>query len=159
MELAASTVVCPSCGQSAPVSARFCPECAQELGGRVYMGFWIRFVAYIVDGIILFIPSIVLSLAVDAPASTLLGIAVGIAYLVGFWGAQGATPGMMAVGVKITTVDGDPIDFGRAFLRYIGYWASAITLGIGFLMIAFTRQKRGLHDYIAGTVVIKAPKA
>ena len=155
MELAASTVVCPSCGQSAPASARFCPECAQELGGRVYMGFWIRFVAYIVDGIILFIPSIVLSLAVDAPASTLLGIAVGFAYRVGFWTAQGATLGQKAVGVKVTTVDGEPIDFGRAFLRFIIHLPSQFIAGIPFLVIAFTPQKRGLHDYIAGTVVIK----
>ncbi len=62
----------------------------------------------------------------------------------------------MAVGVKITTVDGEPIDFGRALLRYIGYLASGLTLGIGFLIIAFNREKRGLHDYIAGTVVVKA---
>lgn len=159
MELAAATVVCPSCGQSAPASARFCPECAQELGGLVYAGFWIRFLASIIDSLILLIPSIVVNVAVAAPASTLLGIAIGLAYTVGFWTAQGATPGKMAVGIKITTVGGEPIDFGKAFLRYIGYWVSAITLGIGFLMIAFTPQKRGLHDYIAGTVVIKAPKA
>jgi uncharacterized RDD family membrane protein YckC len=123
------------------------------------MGFWIRFLAYIIDVVILFVVNMVLALVVGAMASTALGIIVGSVYSVGFWSAQGATPGMMAVGVKITTVDGDPIDFGKAFLRYIGYWVSGITLGIGFLMIAFTPQKRGLHDYIAGTVVIKAPKA
>jgi uncharacterized RDD family membrane protein YckC len=120
------------------------------------MGFWIRFAAYIIDAIILFIVNIVLALIVGGAASTVLGLAVGFAYLVGFWTAQGATPGMMALGVKITTVGGEPIDFGKALLRYIGYWVSGITLGIGFLMIAFTRQKRGLHDYIAGTVVIKS---
>ncbi|MFB3053302.1 MAG: RDD family protein, partial [Dehalococcoidia bacterium] len=65
------------------------------------------------------------------------------------------THGKMAVGIKITTVDGADIDFGRALLRYIGYLASTIILFIGYLMIAFTREKRGLHDYIAGTVVIK----
>jgi len=98
----------------------------------------------------------VLRFAVESPASTLLQIAVGLVYTVGFWTAEGATPGKMAVGIRITTVDLQPIDFGRALLRYIGYLASGITLLIGFLMIAFTRQKRGLHDYIAGTVVVKA---
>jgi uncharacterized RDD family membrane protein YckC len=156
IESSATTTVGPSCGQSAPVSARFCPGCAQDLGGLVYMGFWIRFLAYIIDGVILLIPGIVLNLAVAAPASSVLGIAVGLAYFVGFWTAQGATLGQKAVGVRVTTVDGDPIDFGKAFLRYIGYWASWLTLGIGFLAIVWTPQKRGLHDYIAGTVVVKA---
>lgn len=119
------------------------------------MGFWIRFAAYIIDGIILFIVNIVL-IAVLGQVGSILSIAVGIAYTVGFWTALGATPGKMALGIEITTVDGDSIGFGRALLRYVGYLASTITLLIGFLMIAFTRQKRGLHDYIAGTVVIKS---
>ncbi len=155
MQPAAGTVACPSCGQSAPASARFCPACAKDMSGVEYAGFWMRFAANFIDALILMIPNIVLVLAVETPASNLLSIALGLVYLVGFWSTQGATPGKMALGIKITTVDGEPIDFGRAFLRYIGYWASAITLGIGHLMIAFTGQKRGLHDYIAGTVVIK----
>ncbi len=126
------------------------------MAGVVYAGFWIRFLAWIIDFFILAIPGIVLTLAVEGLAGLLLQLAVGVAYRVGFWSAQGATLGQMAVGVKITTVDGEDIDFGKALLRYIGYLASGITLGIGFLMIAFTREKRGLHDYIAGTVVIKA---
>ena len=156
MRLDAVTVVCPSCGQSAPADAGFCPGCGQALSGVVYAGFWIRFLANIIDGCILLIPNMVLRFAVESPASTLLQIAVGLVYTVGFWTAEGATPGKMAVGIRITTVDLQPIDFGRALLRYIGYLASGITLLIGFLMIAFTRQKRGLHDYIAGTVVVKA---
>ncbi|MCH7835596.1 MAG: RDD family protein [Chloroflexi bacterium] len=120
-----------------------------------YAGFWIRFAAYIIDAIILFIVGVVLAIAAGGTTGAVLQIVVGIVYTVGFWTAQGATPGKMAVGIEITTVDGEPIDFGRALLRYIGYLASAIILLIGFLMIAFTGQKRGLHDYIAGTVVIK----
>ena len=96
-----------------------------------------------------------LAVAVNAPGDTLLSFALSLVYTIGFWTAQGATPGKMAVGVKITTVDGEDIDFGRAILRYVGYIASALVLLIGYLMIAFTREKRGLHDYIAGTVVIR----
>ena len=155
LESAAATTFCPSCGQSAPADARFCPGCGQELGGLDYAGFWMRFLAIFIDGLILLIPNIVLAAAVDAPGNTLLSIALGLVYTVGFWTARGATPGKMAVGIEITTVDGEEIDFGKAFLRYIGYFVSTITLGIGYLMIAFTGQKRGLHDYIAGTVVIK----
>ena len=156
MESVAGTVACPSCGQPAPADAGFCPGCGRVLSAVVYAGFWIRLLANIIDAAILLIPNIVLAAAVEPPANTLLSIAIGLVYTVGFWTAQGATPGKMAVGVKITTVDGEPIDFGRALLRYIGHLASVITLGIGYLMIAFTSQKRGLHDYIAGTVVVKA---
>ncbi len=146
---------CPSCGQPAAADAKFCPGCGRVLGGVEYAGFWIRFASGIIDFIILFVVGIVLALAVGGTSGTVLQLAVGLVYTIGFWIAQGATPGKMAVGIKITTVDGDDIDFGRALLRYIGYFVSTITLGIGYLMIAFTREKRGLHDYIAGTVVIK----
>ena len=155
MESAAATMPCPSCGQSAPADAKFCPGCGRALNGVEYAGFWIRFASGIIDFIILFVVGIVLALAVGGTSGTVLQLTVGLVYTIGFWIAQGATPGKMAVGIKITTVDGDDIDFGRALLRYIGYFVSTITLGIGYLMIAFTREKRGLHDYIAGTVVIK----
>ena len=138
-----------------PADAGFCSGCGRVLSAVFYAGFWIRFAAYIIDAIILFIVGVVLAIAAGGTTGAVLQIVVGIVYTVGFWTAQGATPGKMAVGIEITTVDGEPIDFGRALLRYIGYLASAIILLIGFLMIAFTGQKRGLHDYIAGTVVIK----
>ena len=155
MESVAGTAFCPSCGQSVPADAGFCSGCGRVLSAVFYAGFWIRFAAYIIDAIILFIVGVVLAIAAGGTTGAVLQIVVGIVYTVGFWTAQGATPGKMAVGIEITTVDGEPIDFGRALLRYIGYLASAIILLIGFLMIAFTGQKRGLHDYIAGTVVIK----
>ncbi len=155
MESAAATMPCPSCGQSAAADAKFCPGCGRVLSGVEYAGFWIRFASYIIDAIILFVVGIVLAIAVGGTSGAVLQFAVGVVYTIGFWIAQGATPGKMAVGIKITTVDGGDIDFGRALLRYIGYIASAIILLIGFLMIGFTREKRGLHDYIAGTVVIK----
>ena len=155
MESAAGTAICPSCGQPTPADAGFCPGCGRVLSAVVYAGFWIRFLAWLIDLVILFIPSIVLALAVEGLAGFLLQVAIGLVYRVGFWAAQGATLGQKAVGVEITTVDGEPIGSGRAILRYIGYFVSWITLGIGFLIIAFNREKRGLHDYIAGTVVVK----
>ena len=156
MESVAGTVTCPSCGQPAPADAGFCPGCGRVLSAVVYAGFWIRFVAWLIDGIILIIPNIMIGLVVESPASILLQFAIGIVYTVGFWTAEGATPGKMAMGLRITTAEGEPVDFGKAILRYIGYFVSGITLGIGYLMIAFTREKRGLHDYIAGTMVVKA---
>ena len=155
MELAAGSAFCPDCGQAVAADAKFCAGCGRVLSGVEYAGFWIRFASYLIDVIILFVVGIVVALAVGGTTGTLLQFAVGLVYTIGFWISQGATPGKMAVGIKITTVDGDDIDLGRALLRYVGYIASAIILLIGYLMIAFTREKRGLHDYIAGTVVIK----
>ena len=155
MERAAGSAFCPGCGEAVAADAQFCAGCGRVLSGVEYAGFWIRFASYIIDFIILFVVGIVLALAVGGTSGTLLQIAVGLVYTIGFWTAQGVTPGKMAVGIKITTVDGGDIDSGRALLRYVGYIASAIILFIGYLMIAFTRDKRGLHDYIAGTVVIK----
>ncbi len=115
-----------------------------------------RFLANFLDGLILIIPNIILATAAgDALTGFVLQVALNIAYVIGFWSAKGATPGKMVMGIQITTVDGEPIGSGRAILRYIGYFVSWITLGIGFLIIAFNREKRGLHDYIAGTVVVK----
>ena len=157
MELAAGTVPCPSCGQSGPADARFCPGCGRVLSGVVYAGFWMRFLAVFIDGLILFIPNVILAAIAsgDLAVALILQIGLNLAYVVGFWSAKGATPGKMIVGVEITKANGEEIGFGTALLRYVGYFLSGIILGIGHLMIAFTGQKRGLHDYIADTIVVK----
>ena len=155
MESAAGTLACPSCGQSVPADAGFCSGCGRVLTAVVYAGFWIRFLASLIDGVILFIVGLVLAVAAGGTTGAVLQFAVGIVYTIGFWIAQGATPEKMALGIQITTVDGEPIGLGTAILRYIGYFVSALILLIGYLMIAFTPEKRGLHDYIAGTIVIK----
>ena len=122
----------------------------------MYAGFWIRFVAYFIDGVILGFTNIVLASLIPNPVSAFFAqVFLSATYTIGFWIGQGATPGKMAVGVKVVMANGLPIEFGAACLRYVGYIACALTLGIGYLMIAFTAEKRGLNDYIGGTVVIK----
>jgi len=162
---------CPVCGATLAFGAQFCgnrgtrlapagtiaPGPAASAAGVEYAGFWMRFVAAIVDALILLIPYVPIELWVDGTGSQLLlRVLIGAVYNVGFWVANdGATPGKMVMGMKIVMVNGEPIGVGPAFLRWIGYYISFLTLGIGYLMIAFTPQKRGLQDYIAGTVVIK----
>jgi uncharacterized RDD family membrane protein YckC len=119
-----------------------------------YAGFWIRFLAYIIDGVILLGINLIL-LLVAAATGSWLGTVIGVIYYIGFWAWQGQTPGKMVVGIKVIQVDGSPIGFGRAVLRYIGYWVSAIIILIGFIMIGFDDRKQGLHDKIAGTLVVK----
>lgn len=71
-------------------------------------------------------------------------------------GLTGITVGKWATGLRIQRDDGMEIGIGRAFLRhFVGYPLSFITLGLGFLAAAFTTRGRGLHDLIAGTIVVR----
>ena len=65
-----------------------------------------------------------------------------------------ATVGKLALGIRVTDMQGARISFPRALGRYLAKYLSAIILGIGFIMVAFTRRKQGLHDLIAGTLVL-----
>lgn len=65
-----------------------------------------------------------------------------------------ATLGKLAVGIKVTDVHGKRIGFGKASGRYFSKFISATIIGIGYLMAAFTKRKQGLHDMMAGCLVI-----
>ena len=117
-----------------------------------YAGFWIRFVASLIDFIIILIPSYVIFFT---GLPSLLGLVLGIAYWVYFPSSEYmATPGKMALGLIITDEHGNRIGAGTAAVRYICYLISAIPLYIGFFMIGFTEKKHGLHDKIASTQVV-----
>lgn len=139
-------------------------------------GFWIRFAAVFVDGIILLIVQGILGFFVGMGVGMgsimrggisdegqllsgiiifFVNILIGTAYHIFFVGWRGQTPGKMALKLKIIQTNGEEMTYGKAFLRWIGYSISGLTLGIGYLMVAFTKQKQGLHDKIAGTYVIR----
>jgi uncharacterized RDD family membrane protein YckC len=65
------------------------------------------------------------------------------------------TLGKMALGIKVTDLSGNAISFGRATVRHFGKILSTIILLAGYLMVAFTAKKQGLHDMIAGCLVVK----
>jgi uncharacterized RDD family membrane protein YckC len=68
----------------------------------------------------------------------------------------GRTVGKWATGLRVERRDGEPVGFARAMLRHtVGYLASLVTLGLGFLLAALNREGRALHDLIAGTVVVR----
>jgi uncharacterized RDD family membrane protein YckC len=114
-----------------------------------------RFLAAIIDGVILGVGQTVIGLIVSGNSAIPLQFLFGAVYTIGFWISQGATPGKMVMGIRLQMEDGEPITGGAAVIRYFGYILSVITLGIGYLMIAWHGQKRGLHDLIAGTVAVK----
>jgi uncharacterized RDD family membrane protein YckC len=152
------------------------PPVMQAVGALNYAGFGPRLIAYILDGIFLnllcLLPAAGIWLAMFLPTSrgeepglvawaitavcTLLIFIVAFGYYIYFVGAKGATPGKKLMKLKVALVDGRyPIGYGKAFLRMIGYAVSGFICYIGFLMILWDKEKRGLHDKIAGTIVIK----
>jgi len=75
-------------------------------------------------------------------------------------GLTGFTIGKWAAGLRILRENGSHLGIGRALLRhFVGYPLSFVTLGVGFLVVAFTSQGRGLHDFIAGTIVVREEPA
>jgi len=147
------------------------------VGDRNYAGFGVRLVAYLLDTIILTLIGTIISIPAilvfvlpmmrqqqPSPFSMFVFAAcelawtvLVIAYSVYFVGAKGATPGKKMMKLRVIMQDGQyPIGYGKAFLRVIGYMISGLICYIGFLMIAFDKeQHRGLHDKIAGTLVIR----
>ena len=117
-----------------------------------YAGFWRRLAAYLIDAIILGIISWILRPM--GIVGIVLSSITSIFYFIGFWAGLGQTPGKAALGIKVVRIDRTNIGGGTAILRYIGYIISSIIVCIGFIMIAFHGKKQGLHDLIAGTIVI-----
>ena len=117
-----------------------------------YAGFWIRFVAYLIDLVVVTIPGM---LIISAGLPSLLNLILGLAYFIYFPSSEYmATPGKMALGLIITDEHGNRIGAGTAAVRYIGYLISILTVGIGFFIIGFTEKRMGLHDMIARTRVV-----
>nr|WP_240472298.1 RDD family protein [Thioalkalivibrio versutus] len=141
-----------------------------------YAGFWYRVLAWVID----YVLSLIVTLFIVLPIGFLYGImmmgsatgpeieasAEGLGHTLGiviawlYWtvfessGWQ-ATPGKRMLGLRVTDAEGNRIGFGRANARYWSKILSALILFIGFLMVAFTRRKQGLHDLIASTLVLR----
>lgn len=119
--------------------------------GVEYAGFWVRFAAAFVDGLIL--AAVGWLMPGDGWQLQYL---VQAAYAICFVALKGATPGKMALGIKVISADGEPLSWGKSVLRYVASLVSGLILFIGYIMVAFDDQKRGLHDRIAKTYVVKA---
>lgn len=150
-----------------------------KVGAPAKAGFWIRLAAWIVDIVCLFLATIVLAVLVLATiwfggrlggeineqvmalagySGAAIVMASGFLYFTLFIGSVGRTPGKMLFGLKIVGVNDRDMTYSRACLRSLCWILSLVLFSVGFLMIAFTRQKRGLHDVLAGTRVIRTPR-
>jgi uncharacterized RDD family membrane protein YckC len=130
-----------------------------------YAGFWIRAVAFVIDAIILAAVFLVIAFFLTTsyeetgPArnAAILQSVITVLYLAAFWASpmQG-TFGQIMCGLQIVDeIDGKRISFMRALGRALALLLSGLLFGIGYLMVAFTERKRGLHDMMAGTCVMK----
>lgn len=159
--------VCASCK---PVFIQKLSEGVHADGALPYAGFWVRFAAKFVDGLILGIPFLVLYfLAIyqlvrtqrPEEVSAVLWLAqlafmpVQMIYSIVFVGRYGATPGKMLCKLRVVTPDGGRVSYGRATGRFFAELISGMVCYIGYLMVAFDSQKRGLHDHICSTRVIQ----
>lgn len=143
-----------------------------------YGGFWMRFVAFVIDAILVHL--------VILPLTALLGALIGVAgtavrmpgvgvhvvsgvagvalLLLANWiyeaafesSARQATVGKMALGLKVTDLEGQRISFARATGRHFAKLVSSMILFIGYIMAGFSERKQALHDLIAGTLVMRA---
>ena len=125
---------------------------------NVPAGFWIRFVAMIIDSIVIGVVYFAITfvmIAIDMWAlATILGLVWVLGYYIYFPSSNMmGTPGKAILGLKITDELGNQISAGKATLRYVGYIINSFTLYIGFLIVGFTENKRGLHDMVASTRV------
>ena len=142
-----------------------------------YAGFWIRVAAKIIDGLIFggsFLAIMFIILGVSGHSfrsiatpegiqsiqslSLLINLLQLIFYIVlpvFFLGKFAATPGKMLLGLKVIRSDGERVTYLRAFCRMLSETLSAIILYIGYIMVAFTEENKGLHDIICNTRVIR----
>jgi uncharacterized RDD family membrane protein YckC len=202
---------CSKCGANISDTAAFCPSCGQPTapgaspapaGGAAaapvsgplmapgwaapptvqYAGFWLRFVAFIIDAIVLGFIGFILTLPFAmsrgivpilhgrgpmnpedfAPLFAAFGrlfvirLAINWLYYALFESSTWqATLGKKALGLEVTDMQGARINFARATGRFFAKFLSTIILFIGFFMIGFTDRKQGLHDMLAGTLVIR----
>jgi len=127
-----------------------------EVDPPLYAGFWKRVLAYILDSIPLAIIDYALEGFIKNENTALLVFTVlCCVYTVGFHASKyQATPGKMLMAIKVVGYDGRRISYVRAFWRFWAESLSVLTLGIGFVMAAFTDRKQALHDILCSTYVI-----
>jgi uncharacterized RDD family membrane protein YckC len=188
-------VVCAECGRtfapdqvvrfgSTPVCAECKPLFLQKLRegapvafqGPQYGGFWIRFVAKVIDGLILGVLTVPVTILFGGqlfvgmtPGAmpnwrafifsqiwlTLYSVVVKMLYTWLFVGRYGATPGKMVFGLKVVTPEGGKVSYTRAFARFWAEIVTGLTCLIGYIIAGFDDQRRALHDHICNTRVVR----
>jgi uncharacterized RDD family membrane protein YckC len=167
------------CAQCKPILLQKLAEGAKlKSSPLIYAGFWIRFAAIFIDGIILAAVNTAIRLAaglgfyqsfgagLGGPRTVtgmisgtqialyFIQMLLGVSYEVLLIGAYGATLGKMACRIKVVVADGSKVSYLRALGRYFAKLLSWFICGIGYIMAGFDEEKRALHDRICNTRVV-----
>jgi uncharacterized RDD family membrane protein YckC len=134
-------------------------------------GFWIRVLAAVLDALVCSLVQFSLGFAAgslwgrevaSSPAfrSTIVVFTLlfALLYTAVLHGGPGQTVGKLVVGVRVVALDGEALGFGAALLRSLAYLVSFLPLGAGFIMAGLRRDKRALHDLLAGSRVEWLPR-
>lgn len=174
-------MVCTSCGKEQEGDTPYCTNCGARLGqdpavqpgvvqaaGVKYAGFWRRVAAAIIDIIMWYVAgqliAVITIFGTDNKAIIIAiyytgSVIIGWLYFAIMESTSNqATLGKMALSIFVTDSAGNRISFARATGRHFAKFISTIIIFVGIIMIAFTDKKQGLHDRIAGTMVIKKEK-
>lgn len=176
---------CKKCGAQHEVEGAFCKYCGEHLQqdtqagdtygasaytnqgynqrGHVimerYAGFWKRFVAILIDGVILGIVETLIGFILSKvglePLLGLVSLVISWCYFACMESSERqATIGKMALGIKVVSLEGERVSFARATGRYFSKIFSGLIICIGYMMAGFTEKKQALHDKIASTLVV-----
>lgn len=122
-----------------------------------YAGFWLRFCAAFIDGILVAIVAAIIEAGAHSEGmGFLVRVVGGWLYFALMESSQNqATLGKMALGLKVTDMNGNRLSFGHATGRHFGKYISILTLFIGYILAGVTEKKQALHDMMAGTLVVR----
>lgn len=195
-------VTCPICGRNTP-EGKFCEHCGAQLVAAqfyqqmsqpsvlpghdqtpntynknigTYAGFWVRFFAWIIDSILLFVVLLAICFfiiveggidtnQVNGQYSSAMDAAMWasfLIYMVIYWlysaylesSYRKATFGKVALGLIVIDHDGKQITFKQGTIRWIGKIISGFIFCVGYIIIGLTEKKQGFHDMIASTYVV-----
>ncbi len=136
---------------------------------RVYAGFWIRAVAHLIDFILVNGVELALEYGISTPlqlngfSQQVVGVVLSIALAYWYYCVYQVRSGT-TLGKKIFSIyvidekSGNTLSHKQSVIRLVGYLGSYAIIGCGFLMAAFSPQKKALHDLFAGTVSVRLPK-
>jgi uncharacterized RDD family membrane protein YckC len=150
------------------------PEPIGPAPGILFAPHGARLVAYLVDGILLGVLVLAVTISLTlltaglatagaGPLALLSGLllvvaifTVSLGYFPWFWVNGGATPGMRIFHLRLVRDrDGGPIGWGEASIRLIGMWISASVFYLGYIWIFIDKRHRGWQDLIAGTLMVQ----
>lgn len=120
-------------------------------------GFWRRFVAALIDGVVVTVVTWALSLVLPASGEAIASLVVSVGYFTWFHGSTGQTPGDAALSIRVVDIDSGEagIGYGRAALRWLVSIVSGLIILLGYLWMLWDRNQQTWHDKAARTVPVE----